>query len=165
MLPAGGGGALTEIVNLLDLELREPREPTPQGHRFRSRSVSTDVGSKLTGLGVYELEPGQATWPYHFELVEEEWLLVLAGEVTLRTPEGERRLGAGDVACFPAGAAGAHAVRNDGAAVARFVMPSSVAPFGDAVVYPDSGKVRVRGRGFEHRARLGEQVPYWEGEA
>lgn len=159
------GHDAARVFNLLELELAEHREPAPAGHRFRSRSPGRDVGSKLTGLGVYELEPGQATWPYHFELVEEEWLLVLAGEVTLRTPEGERRLRAGDVACFPAGAAGAHAVRNDGETLARFAMPSSVARQGDAVVYPDSGKVKVSGRGFEHRGRLGEPVPYWEGEA
>ncbi len=67
----------------------------------------------LTGFGVYELEPGEATWPYHFELNEEEWLIVVAGEVTLRTPDGERILRVGDVVCFPAGAAGAHAMRND----------------------------------------------------
>ena len=90
---------------------------------------------------------------------------MVAGEVTLRTPDGERRLRVGDVACFPAGAAGAHAVRNDGEAVARFVMPSSVASHGDGVVYPDSGKFRLGGAGFEHRGRLGEAVPYWDGEA
>ena len=150
-------------MNLLELPL-EPFEPAPEGHRFRGRSLSADVGAKLTGLGVYELEPGQATWPYHFELVEEEWLLVIAGEVTLRTPDGERRLRAGDVACFPAGAAGAHAVRNDGDAVARFAMPSSVAPYGDGAVYPDSGKLAVHAPGFEHRGRLGAALQYWEGE-
>jgi hypothetical protein len=43
-------------------------------------------------------------------------------------------------------------------------MPSSVAPYGDAVVYPDSGKFRLGGGGFNHRGRLGEEVDYWEGE-
>ena len=152
------------MTNLFDVELKLD-EPAPNGHRFRLGSLTREVGAKLTGLGLYELEPGQAAWPYHFELVEEEWLLVIAGEVTLRTPEGERRLRAGDVACFPAGAAGAHAVRNDGEAVARFAMPSTQPPYGDAVVYPDSGKFKIGGPGFVHRGRLGEAVPYWEGEA
>jgi uncharacterized cupin superfamily protein len=115
-------------------------------------------------MGIYEVEPGNATWPYHAELVEEEWLIVIEGEVTLRTPDGERVLRAGDVACFPAGPSGAHAVRNHGTVPARFAMPSSVAPYGDAVVYPDSGKFRIGGGGFNHRGRLGEEVPYWEGE-
>jgi len=152
------------IVNLLELEL-ERDDDLPEGHRFSARSLSRDVGSKLSGLGVYEVEPGQATWPYHFELAEEEWLIVLDGEVTLRTPDGERRLRAGDVACFPAGTAGAHAIRNDGDVTARYAMPSSRTPYADGCIYPDSGKFVLRGPGFSHRGFLGDAVPYWEGEA
>jgi len=156
---------MSRVFNLLALELSPSREPAPPGHAFSARSVSADVGAQLTGCGVYELEPGQASWPYHFELNEEEWLIVVSGELTLRTPDGERVLRAGDVACFPAGAGGAHAVRNEGDGVARFAMPSSVSPFGDACVYPDSGKFKLSGPGFSHRGRLGDEVGYWEGEA
>jgi uncharacterized cupin superfamily protein len=153
------------IWNLRDLEL-ESDPDFPEGRRFSGHSLSEDVESKLTGLAVYELEAGEGRhWPYHFELVEEEWLIVIAGEVVLRTPDGERTLRAGDVACFPVGAAGAHAVRNDGAATARFAMPSTMAKHGDGAVYPDSGKFSIRTDGFHHRGRLGDAVPYWEGEA
>ena len=155
---------MTKIVNLLTHAL-EAFDEGPEGHRFSAAALGRDLGAALTGCGVYELEPGEATWPYHFELNEEEWLIVVAGEVTLRTPDGERVLRVGDVACFPAGAAGAHAMRNAGASIARFAMPSSNAPYGDACVYPESGKVKVSGPGFQHRGRLGEPVEYWEGEA
>ena len=155
---------MTKIINLLTCEL-EANDDSPAGHRFRGAPVGAQVGASLTGFGVYELEPGEATWPYHFELNEEEWLIVVAGEVTLRTPDGERILRVGDVVCFPVGAAGAHAMRNAGASTARFAMPCSSAPYGDACVYPDSGKVKVSGPGFQHRGRLGEQVDYWEGES
>ena len=156
---------MSRVFNLLSLELSEPGDPAPAGHRLRLRSVSSEVGASMTGCSVYEVEPGEATWPYHFELVEEEWIIVLAGELTLRTPEGERTLRAGDVACFPAGASGAHAVRNDGEVVARFAMPSSVAPYGDACVYPDSATFKLSAPGFLHRGRLGGEVGYWEGES
>jgi len=116
-------------------------------------------------MGVYELGPGEACWPYHFELGEEEWLIVVSGEVVVRTPDGEQRLRAGDVVCFPAGAAGAHAVRNDGEGTARFAMPSTNEPYGGGTVYPDSGKFRLSGPGFRHRGHLGDAVEYWEGEA
>ena len=81
-------------------------------------------------------------------------------------PHARRRVGParGDVACFPAGAAGAHAVRNHTDAPVRYAMPSTNARHGGASVYPDSGKVRVSGPGFDHRGRLGEPVEYWEGE-
>jgi uncharacterized cupin superfamily protein len=156
---------MSEIFNLQDGELESTREPLPEGRRFLLRSLSSGLGAELTGLSVYELPPGHASWPYHFEVVEEEWLIVVAGEVTLRTPDGEQQLCAGDVACFPPGAAGAHAVENQGETVARFAMPSSVARYGDAVVYPDSGKFRIATKDFSHRGRLGEHLEYWEGEA
>jgi uncharacterized cupin superfamily protein len=155
---------MSRVFNVLALELSPPSEPTPPGHAFSLRSLTSEVGARLTGCSVYEVEPGQATWPYHFELNEEEWLIVVAGQLMLRTPEGERVLRAGDVVCFPAGAAGGHAVRNDGEEVARFAMPSSVSPYGDACVYPDSGKFKLSGPGFLHRGRLGDEVGYWEGE-
>ena len=46
----------------------------------------------------------------------------------------------------------------------RYAMPSLNARYGGAAVYPDSGKVRVYGPGFDHRGWLGEPVDYWEGE-
>ena len=152
------------VRNLLDLELEGADQDFPEHHRFSGERVTELVGSVATGMSVYELDPGIAGWPYHFELNEEEWLIVIAGEVVLRTPEGEQRLRAGDVACFPAGAAGAHAVRNESEETARFAMPSTNARFGGATVYLDSGKVSVYGPGYRHRGWLGERVPYWEGE-
>ena len=41
-----------------------------------------------TNLNPILLEAGQAVCPYHYEYAE-EWLLVLEGEVVVRTPDGE----------------------------------------------------------------------------
>lgn len=156
---------MTRIFNLLELEVEPHGMAAPPGHDFSSASLTERVGATLTGLGVYELPPGQAAWPYHFELGEEEWAIVLAGELVLRTPGGERTLRVGDVACFPAGADGAHAFRNDGDVTARFAMPSAGPLHIDACVYPDSGKIKVTGRGFGRRFDLGPERGYWEGES
>ena len=86
----------------------------PTGHRFLRASSAQSVGAKLTRLRASTSSPpGEAAWPYHYELHREEWLIVVEGEVVLRTPAGERALRAGDIVCFPPGAEGAHAVRND----------------------------------------------------
>jgi uncharacterized cupin superfamily protein len=114
---------------------------------------------------VYELPPGEKFWPYHFHYTNEEWLIVLAGGLVLRTPEGERTLRSGDVACFVAGASGAHTVlRAVGDAPVRFAIPSTQHRFGGGAVYPDSGKFSIHADGFSHLGRLGERAPYWEGE-
>lgn len=152
------------IVNLRDLEVSSYDEG-PAGHRFAMRHVARELGAVLTGLTVYELEPGESTWPYHFELNDEEWLLVIEGELVVRTPDGEQVVRAGEIVCFPAGPAGAHAVRNDSGARVRFAMPSSMAKLGDATVYPESGKFKISfPGGYHHRGVLGEHLEYWEGE-
>jgi hypothetical protein len=46
-------------------------------------------------------------------------LIVVASQVTLRTPDGERELNAGDVAAFPRGLAGGHGRLLGGGACAR----------------------------------------------
>ena len=71
-------------------------------------------------------------------------------------------LRAGDVACFPAGADGAHAVRNEGTEPARFAMPSASLGSADGCIYPDAGTFVLSGPGFHHRGRLGEAIGYWE---
>jgi len=152
------------VRNLLTVALEDASPGAPPGHDFAATRLTELFGAVATGLGVYEIAPGNTSWPYHFEATEEEWLIVIDGELTLRTPEGETVLRAGDVACFPAGAAGAHAVRNHTDAPVRYAMPSTNARIGGASIYPDSDKVVVRAPGFGHRGRLGEPVEYWEGE-
>jgi len=151
------------FFNLMEVELT-PLQGAPPGHAFSGESLTETVGAERTGMAIYAVEPGQATWPYHFELTEEEWIVVLEGEIVVRTPDGDQNLRAGDVICFPPGPTGAHAVRNDGSTGARFAMLSSRAVDVDGAVYPDSGTFVVRTEGFSHRGRLGDTVAYWEGE-
>ncbi|HZP74202.1 MAG TPA: cupin domain-containing protein [Gaiellaceae bacterium] len=152
------------VKNLRELQRDHETIDAPAGHAFKGTSFTESFGSVATGMGVYELAPGSSAWPYHFEIGEEEWLIVIEGEVTLRTPEGEQVLRAGDVVCFPAGAAGAHALRNHSDAPVHYAMPSTRPRYGGATVYLDSGKVNVYGPGYRHRGWIGEAAPYWEGE-
>jgi uncharacterized cupin superfamily protein len=69
--------------------------------------VARAVGSTGYEMFVYDVPPGESSCPYHYEY-EEEWLLVVEGEVVVRAPDGEHTLQRGDLACFPAGADGAH---------------------------------------------------------
>jgi uncharacterized cupin superfamily protein len=124
------------------------------------------LGAKETGISVYELPPGQAICPYHYECGEEEWLLVLSGTPTLRSPEGEERLEPWDLACFPRGPEGAHGVRNETDEYARVLMFSSVV-HPTATVYPDSDKVGVwvGDPGVDMTVRRSAAVNYYDGEA
>jgi len=151
---------LARVFNLHELDLPEHGD---EGRRFRSRSVSRGLDAEKTGFSVYELAPGQAAWPYHWELAEEEWLIVIGGELVLRSPTGERTLRTGDVACFPVGPDGAHAVRNDSDLPVRFAMPSSRADVYVAI-RPDSNTAYVEGPGFFQILPLDRSMEYWERE-
>ena len=125
--------------------------------------VGAAAGSQDTLMYVYDLEPGQASSPYHYEY-DEEWLLVAYGAVAIRVPDGELSLRAGDVVCFPAGPAGAHKAMNRGGEPARIVMFS--VKRGLAVsVYPDSDKVGVWAGGDDDVIfRRGSAVEWADGE-
>jgi uncharacterized cupin superfamily protein len=106
-------------------------------HRFGKQ-----VGAKQTGTSFYNLPPGQALCPYHYEYAEEEWLLVVSGRPTVRDPEGSHELEPNDVVFFERGPAGAHQVRNDSDEPVRVLMWSAVL-HPAATVYPDSDKIAV----------------------
>jgi uncharacterized cupin superfamily protein len=114
----------------------------PDGFKAGMFRFGPQLGAQRTGATVYELPPGQAVCPYHYEYGEEEWVLVLQGRPSLRTPGGTDRLAPFDVAFFPRGPEGAHQLRNDGDEPARILMWSElIVPA--ATVYPDSDKIGV----------------------
>jgi uncharacterized cupin superfamily protein len=114
----------------------------PDGFRSGMARVGPGLGAKQMGTSVYELPPGQALCPYHYEYAEEEWLLVLDGKPTLRDPDGETQLEPWDLVFFPTGPDGAHLVRNDTEETARVLMYSTLM-YPAATVYPDSDKIAV----------------------
>jgi uncharacterized cupin superfamily protein len=138
----------------------------PPGFRAGMARLGKLLGAEETGITVYELPPGQAVCPYHYEVGEEEWLLVLSGTPTLRSPEGEERLEPWDVVCFPRGPQGAHAIRNETEEDYRVLMFSSVV-LPTATVYPDSDKVGIwtGDPASEVLVRRSSNVDYYDGEA
>ena len=115
----------------------------PEGFRSGMARVGKLLGgSEESGISVYELPPGQSICPYHYECGEEEWLLVLEGNPTVRHPEGSDRLEPWDAVFFPKGPEGAHGVRNETEETVRVLMFSTVV-VPTATVYPDSDKVGI----------------------
>jgi uncharacterized cupin superfamily protein len=136
---------------------------SPEGFRMREAEIGPAIGAEHLAGSILEIPPGERAWPYHWEAAQEEWVIVLAGTPTLRTPEGEEALAPGDVVCFPVGPDGAHQLRNDAGEPSRVVMLSDVA-MTNVVVYPDSGKVGTRTPWVHGDFPESASVPYWEGE-
>lgn len=151
-------------VNIAAPEFRYDPED-PEGFRSGMARFGPSLGARSTGSSLYEIPPGQALCPYHYEYAEEEWLLVIEGRPTVRDPEGEHRLAPFDLAFFETGPAGAHRVQNDTDEPVRVLMYSNVV-HPAATVYPDSDKIAVwtGNRADDVIVRRSSGVEYFDGE-
>ena len=132
------------------------------GYEYRKRQF-LQRGQAKCMASLYEIPPGKAAYPYHWHTQNEELFYILSGCGTLKTPQGERDVRAGDVLFFPANEHGAHKLRNTGEA------PLVYLDFGtsheiDVALYPDSGKIGVWGRGVNQVYKTETRVGYYEGE-
>ncbi len=113
-----------EVVNLFgdEWDLVGERE----GYRIRDCHVGMRLGAELIGGSLYELDPGEKTWPYHVHHANEEWLVVVRGRPTLRSADGEQELTEGETVCFRRGPEGAHQVINRSDVPARVLILSTM---------------------------------------
>jgi len=152
-------------ANILDPDFDERR--THPGFGVSRAFVGRQAGARRLGASVWELEPGQKAYPYHYHLVEEELIVVLAGRPSVRTPEGWSDLEPGDVVCFPRGEEGAHQLANNTEEAVRFLaISTSGEP--EIAVYPDQGKFglaerRPDGGGVRLFFQRDSAVDYWDG--
>lgn len=142
--------------------------PRPEGFQARRARLGYALGAQRLGISLWELPPGEAAYPYHAHLVEEELAIVLEGRPSLRDPTGWRELEEGEVVWFPRGAAGGHQLANRTDAAVRFLAVSTNGE-PDVVLYPDSGKVGAferlpQGGGLRELFRVADAVDYWAGE-
>jgi uncharacterized cupin superfamily protein len=153
--------------NIEKADFDEPRDH--DGFRARRARLSRQAGAERLGLSLWEVEPGQAAYPYHAHLAEEEIVIVLDGTPSLRTPDGWRDLEQGEVVSFLRGEQGAHQIVNRTNEPVRFLAFS---PCGepDVVIQPDSGKIgvferRPDGSGMRLLFRREDERDYYDGES
>jgi len=150
----------------LNLGTAQPEydDTDPEGYRAAQLKVAPLIGGSTMAGGYYVVPPGQANCPYHYES-DEEWLLVLEGRLTVRHPEGEDELEAGDLVCFPAGPTGAHKLTNNGDVPVRMLIVST-ANLPAVAVYPDSDKIGIwtEGRRDNIMVRRESGVDYYDRE-
>lgn len=121
------------------------KQPSWEADRYPGRHVArvgAQAGAGELAANVYELDPGAVGSPLHVHHANEELLLVLAGTLSLRGPDGTQLLPAGAVVAFPRGQAGAHSLVNRSDAPVRYLVVSTTnCP--DVVEYPDTGATLV----------------------
>ena len=153
------------VVSIGQPKFDEPREHP--GFNCRRARIGRQAGSSKVGASLWELPAGEAAYPYHWHIAEEELLIVLEGAPSLRTPDGWRDLGEGEVVSFPCGEEGAHQIVNRTDKDVRFLAVSNQQA--DIVVRPDSQTIgacerRPEGGGLWAYFRLDNSIDYFADE-
>jgi len=120
-----------------------PRSTSGYPEPFRSRvlprekrALGAALGLTKVGVNLTTLAPGKESSMRHAHALAEEFVLVLEGEVVLRTDEGEQVLSAGTCAGFPAGSRNGHQLVNRSDRPARY-LEVGTNEAGDTAEYPD----------------------------
>jgi uncharacterized cupin superfamily protein len=127
-------------------------EPFAEAVNGRSKQALGDAGG-LTQFGVnlVELKPGAASSQRHWHTKEDEFVMVVSGELVLVTDEGETLMRAGDCAAFPAGRPNGHHLVNRGWGNALLLCVGSRIE-GDSAEYPDIDLKYVgKADGYAHK--------------
>jgi uncharacterized cupin superfamily protein len=114
--------------------------PAPHAAEFEARRrvrLGDAAGLVQFGVNLTTLPPGARSSLRHWHEVEEEMVVVLAGELTLIEEDGESALGPGDAAAFRAGVPNGHHFENRGARDALY-LEIGTRPAEDRCHYSDA---------------------------
>ena len=134
-----------------------------EGYEMVRRQFVPKGEAKNTQVSIYEIPPGKSGYPYHYHMKNEETFYIISGEGLLRTPEGEKKVGAGEIIFFPSGPEGAHKLTNIGTDTLVYI-DFDVYHELEACIYPDSGKMGIWGMDINRVYRYDENVDYFDGE-
>jgi len=127
-----------------------PPLDAPCRERLRRR-LGDAAGLTAFGVNHLTLPPGAWSSQRHWHSHEDEFVMVLSGEVTLVTEAGEEVLRAGDCAGFKAGEADGHHFVNRSGAEATLLEIGARDVAADRTVYPDVDMVAEPGEALYRR--------------
>ena len=124
------------IVSGRDLPEKRHSYPNSEEKMGPVRRIGHAAGLLRIGVNLQVLPPGtRSSWP-HAEEDEEEFVMVLEGEVDAWIDGHLHRMTAGELAAFPAGTGIAHAFLNNGDKDALLLVGGEAAKSHSRIVYP-----------------------------
>jgi len=133
----------------IDPETVEARTGTNYPNEFartiknrEKRMVGDVLGLKQFGVNIVRLAPGVMSSQRHWHSHEDEFVIVLEGELVLVIDAGEQVLGPGMVAGFPAGSGDGHHLINRSGRDAVYLEVGARDEANDAVDYSDIDLIR-----------------------
>jgi len=127
----------------IDLDQIEPNQGSSYPELFRELPAKKSwlelgLAAGLTQFGVklMTIESGGISSQRHWHEGEDEFLLMMSGELVLVEEDGETIMRSGDMASFKAGVANGHHMVNRSSAEAKFLVVGTSSPT-DICHYPD----------------------------
>ncbi len=116
------------------------------GNTFTIKPVVAGDDIDTFSAAFIEVPVGKYAFGYHFHDQSEEVFYIVSGEGILRSHEGEKKVKAGDMMCFPTGEKGAHVLSNASDTEPLVFIDFDVkASKADVVTFPDMKKLMVKG--------------------
>ena len=123
------------------------------------RALGDALGLNDFGVNLVRLPPGALSSQRHWHSHEDEFVYVLAGELTLITDAGEQLLKPGMAAGFPAGKGDGHHMANKGKDWAVYLEVGNRS-LDDETTYPDIDLFLTSGRHGKQRFTKKNGEPY-----
>lgn len=149
-------------ANMEQLEVRHKKKH--KDYEYYRRDFVPRGYEGETMVSIYEIPPLKSAYPYHYHHKDEETFYIISGEGLLKTPEGERKVAAGDLLFFPANENGAHKLTNTSSTENLVYLDFDVVHDLDVAVYPDSNKIGVWGKGVNKVYKMEDDRDYYDGE-
>jgi uncharacterized cupin superfamily protein len=141
----------------IDIAALEARTGCNYPHPFKDiclgstwRKLGDAVGLTDFGVNLVRLPPGKWSSQRHWHTHEDEFVMVLEGEVVLAEDDGDHVLRAGDCAGWKAGVTNGHCLQNRSGRDAVYLEIGSRRPDVDECDYPDIDMV-TGPEGYRHR--------------
>lgn len=160
--------ANVDTAQYKDVDLRKLFDPDHEHEKsfvFQNSTVSSPLdGEGKTFVTFYHLPPGKTNYPYHQHCGAEEVYYIIKGTAILKTPEGERTVGEGDVIVMPANENGAHQLTNPSATETVTYLDVDTYSYPEIVFFPDKGKFRIFTKQGSNSFMLDSAVNYLKDE-
>ena len=132
----------------------EPFQPVAAGRM--KHALGDHAGLDQYGVNLTILPPGQASALRHWHKLEDEFVYIVSGELTLITDDGEEVMTPGMCAGFKAGVENGHHLVNRSAAPASFLEIGSRLPDEEGFYPDDDLHLTMTGRAFSFTNKKGE---------
>jgi len=141
-----------------------PNHVSHGAFEYYKHLVIPKEGNQCT-VAFMEIPPLKSAFPNHYHESVTEVFYIISGQGVIKTADGEKSVGAGDIAVFPPGIQGSHKIFNVSTTENLCYIDIDTTSMPDVCHYPDSNKVGIfTGDKMGMIYKEDDNVDYYEGE-